>query len=974
MRLPTILALLALGPVMAGAQRPASRPQPLPVVGATRERFAAVDAVTLGDRIFAVERTESGGWLRVYDASDVANPVEIREATAPIVGRPIGIAGDGTRVLVASMTSDTTQLRLMLFDVTRLDRSRWSGAASLHNYTQKAAIEQMWVDGDRAVVQTAYGSVIQVDLAQLERDFAAATGGDETSLAARQMLRALATAGAALEGRAIVPSVIDTVYDRGTRALWSGWDFLQHNQLATYRSRRGTLVSLIGGPWSLDLVEAATGQIRFTTRRPNKQIESLTAPDSAEVFVDDLVRVDRLAGRSVAVFNATIIDPKHRDRAWAGGAFVDITDPSAPRVLGTERRSAVDTSTLRYGTPQYLRDAVFARGAIVDVGDSAVVARVDASGRVTELVPAGRFIGRLVPGPDGTVLELSVPSAWRPYKGAFPPADTTVPAIRIRTTIPRVAVREASAAIALDVRGRSTIPQRIRFEIVAPNPTPDPTRLTITSVAADVPVMRRGGLLDAWLPAGTAITPGVVPLTLSAGDATGRWLALGARPATLGANVARTFVTLDDSFTGTTIVVPRDDPAVADARIAARLPRDTNATIFVAPGSDGDIARVAHRSRGSAEIVASRAMTLASYPAAASVAAVAALRHVGSGEREQLPFCLRDALGKRVQVELDLTIPDTLREVPCGDAAEIRGWLAHYGATVVEGPSAAVVVDRNHLAPFDTLVERTRWRHWTTARADIDVTTATDWEVSELIAREDSAGAPTGGGTSAAIASRALTDAQRQQIAQAVSGTAILSLFDYAPTDSTDSTVAVIRGRLAARVFPGDSARPRAYLSGEQWGSIILGDLQPGRFVPRWEAWSSSSDLPELLDLDGDGVDELLYSGHGRDAHGNLVGQRLAVFDQNGRELTRQRVTGEWFEAQAQPLETDFSDPEYCDTDCGGGFTIGRPGADGTRPILEEKGRWILRDRHYVFQPNPPKPAPKRKRSTRKRASAKPKH
>ena len=71
----------------AAAQRPRPRPHPLPVVGATRGRFAAVDAVTLGERIFVVERTATGGWLRAYEASDVANPWEMRDARAPVPGR-----------------------------------------------------------------------------------------------------------------------------------------------------------------------------------------------------------------------------------------------------------------------------------------------------------------------------------------------------------------------------------------------------------------------------------------------------------------------------------------------------------------------------------------------------------------------------------------------------------------------------------------------------------------------------------------------------------------------------------------------------------------------------------------------------------------------------------------------------------------------------------------------------------------------
>ena len=179
-------------------KRPTARaqPHPLPVIGATREHFEAVDAVTIGDRIFAVERGPAGGWLRVYDASDVANPLELREATAPIVGRPIAVAGDGDRVLVASITQDTSRLRLTLFDVSRSDRTRWSGAASIQADVRIEGVEQMYVSGTLAFIKPGGGSGFALDIAQLERDFSAATRGDEASPGGRASLRALAAPGA----------------------------------------------------------------------------------------------------------------------------------------------------------------------------------------------------------------------------------------------------------------------------------------------------------------------------------------------------------------------------------------------------------------------------------------------------------------------------------------------------------------------------------------------------------------------------------------------------------------------------------------------------------------------------------------------------------------------------------------------------------------------------------------------------------
>ena len=963
------LVLFVILPTGASAQSQAPRPtqvrrHPLPVVGATRERFEAVDAVTIGDRIFVAERSAEGGWLRVYDASDVANPFEIRDASAPIVGRPVGIAGDGSRVLVASTTSDTTRVRLTLFDVSRPDRSRWSGAASLGSNQQNYGIDQMYVRGDRALVQPGSGSAIELDLTELERAFADATHGDETSGAARALARALGAPGSVFGTAAVVPPAIDTVFRDGTREMLSGWDFPQHDQLRAYRTRAGVLVA-IRGQWELDLIDAATHRIEFTTRRPDRQVETLDAPDGTEVLVNDLVRVGSFAGRTVAVFNSTLIDPKHRETAGEGGAFVDITDPRAPRVLGTDRLGTIDSSSLRYGWRSYLRDAVFARDAIIEVEhDSSFVARFDASGRMTELVPAGRFFGRLVAGPDGTVLELSVESGWHNWK-AIARADTTVPAIRIRTTVPRVAVRRASAALTVDAQGLTNTAQRFRFEIVTPIAVADPT--TVTIGAPSVPVKRNGALFEATLPAGTRVGSGALGLTLTSGAAAGRWIALAVRPTSLAADVPRAFVTLVDRGTGATIVVP-DEPLGApltDVRLGARLPRDTNATIFVAPGSDGPLPRVTHRDRGRGTVVAARSASLAAYPAPATVTAIAALHYSAASGREHLSLCLRDALGKRVQQQFDASVPDTLREAPCGDEAALRAWLDRIGLVIVEGPDAAVVVNRNHLPPVDTLVEKWRLKRWTTARADIAVDSSDAWPDVRIFTPEDS-GTPYAGDP--LRIGRPLTREERAAVARAIVDAPLLKIIEYASTDSTDSTVAVIRYRPVARLVPGEGAPPTVYVSGEQWGSTIVGDLQSGRFVPRWEGWpyGSSSD-PELIDVDGDGDPEFVFSSNGTDAKGHTVSQEVWVWDHNGRELTRQGRSMAWDVSQAQPISTDFDDAEYCDSDCGG-FELGPPDAQGRRPFLAREGRWVLRDDRYVFRPNPPKPkpAPKKKHASKR--------
>ena len=963
-------ALLFL-PIGAHAQRagsPAASPKrhPLPVVGATRERFEAVDAVTIGDRIFVAERSAEGGWLRVYDASDIANPLEIRDAIAPIVGRPVGIAGEGNRVLVASTTSDTTRIRLTLFDVSRPERSRWSGAASLGSNQQGDGVEQMFVRGDRAVVQPTSGSALELDLAELEREFADATHGDESSGAARALSRTLASRGSMLGTAALVPPATDTLFRNGVAELFFGWNFGQRDQLGAYRSRVGTVI-MLRSQGAFDLFDAATHQIVFTTRRPDNQVEPLVAPDGAEVLVNDLVRVGSLGQRRIAVFRSTITEPKPHERAWDTGAIVDFTDPRAPRVLGPDRSSTLDPALSSFGRRLYVRDAVFARDAIVEVGDdSSFIARFDASGRMTALVPAGRFAGRLVPGPDGTVLELSVESGWRNWKG-IARADTTVPAIRIRTTVPRIAVRAAAAALTVDAQGRTNVAQRFRFEIVAPNAVPEPEQLTIG--ATTLPVTRRGALLEATLPAGTAIGSGALGLTLATGAATGHWIALGAAPTTLATNGPRNFVTLDDSFTGGTIVVPDDADGApfADIRLRARLPRDTNATIFIAPASDGAVPRVTRRDRGRATAVAPRASSVAAYPAHASVAAIAALRHVGTSGRERLSLCLRDALGKRVQQQFDASISDSLRSVPCGDAAALRAWLTHLGLAIVEGPDAAIVMNRNHLPPTDTLVERFRRKRWVTVRSDIAVDSSDAWPFVRMFTYGDSV-AP--GGDTAPHATRPLTARERALVGRGISEAALLKIIEYAATDSVDSTVALIRHRPIARLVPGDSAPATIYVAGEDWGSTIVGDLQVGRFIPRWEGWPHGSHAdPELIDLDGDGEPEFVFTSNGTDAKGHNVSQEVWAWDRNGRELTYNPPSMSWDPSQAQPISTDVEDSEYCDSDCGG-FELGPPGPDGSRPFITRDGAWVLRDHRYVYRPKPvpkPKPAPKKQPTSRAR-------
>jgi hypothetical protein len=138
----------------------------------------------------------------------------------------------------------------------------------------------------------------------------------------------------------------------------------------------------------------------------------------------------------------------------------------------------------------------------------------------------------------------------------------------------------------------------------------------------------------------------------------------------------------------------------------------------------------------------------------------------------------------------------------------------------------------------------------------------------------------------------------------------------------------------------------------------------------------------ELLDLDGDGVPEFVFSYFNHDAKAHVVSQSLWAYDHAGREITRQpppagvNAAGSWdalLERDVRPMETDVTDGEYCDSDCGG-FTIGRAGADGSRPILAAEGDYVLRAGRYVLRPRPPKPAPKPapRRARRKQARKKP--
>jgi hypothetical protein len=955
----------------AAAQQPAAsapRPglHPLPIVGATRERFDAVDAVTIGDRIFVVERNDAGGWLRVFDASDVANPFEIRDAMMPVAGRPLAIGGAGSRVLVASVTSDTTRLRLTLFDVGHADRSRWSGAASLRLDVPAAGVEELYVEGDRAAVHVSYGPLLEVDLGQHERDFSAATGSDESSSGAHRLSRALTGRGSIIGDDALVPLSVDTAYRAGVPELYSGWDFAQRNQFRSRLARTGTLVR-IHGQWDLDLLDAATRRIEFTTHVDGKNVNSLTAPDSAEILVNDLVRVDTLGGRQLAVFNATILGPTHREKAWEGGAVVDITDARAPLVIGVDRQLSIDTSSLGYGWRSYVRQALFARGAIVEVGyESTRIVRFDGT-RMNGVDVTGRFAGRLVGGPDGTVLELSVEAPWRDLR-RVPRADSTAPAVRIRTTTPRLAVREAATAIPVDDRGRATTSHRVRVELVTPRSLEEPRDVVIAATErVSLPVTRRGPLLEARLPAGTPLGMGALTLRLSAAGASGEWIALAAPSATLRPGATRAFVALDDPLTAGAIVIadsggnPATDAAFTDRRLRARLQRDSMATIFVVPALDGSTARVIRRDRGRADIAASRSSMIASYPAPGATASLAALRHLGRSPSMQLAFCLRDAIGKRVKQEYNTYNEELVSYPPCGAAAPIREWVGRRGAAIVEGDDAAVLITRRFLPPFGRFVERYRYSYWTRARLEIVADTATTWEAWRTVAREDSATA-----IDAPAVLTLLPAAQRNTVASVVAQVALLDPVGTVYTDSTDSSMAVIRGTVTPLLVADDTVR-QGVLALTETGDVVYGDWTEGRFVPRWEGRSySSAATPELVDLDGDGLGEFAFATFDHDAKGHVVSQEFWAYDRFGRELTRQQASIA-DSAEALPISAEIVDSEYCEGDCGG-LTIGTPGADGTRPILTSEGTWVLRDGRYVLRPTPPKPAPRRK-STSKAAS-----
>lgn len=973
-----LLSLLAILPLTAAAQRPAPRPHPLPVVGASRERFEAVDAVTLGDRIFVAERTADGGWLRAYDASDIANPFEIRDAMAPVVGRPLAIGGDGNRVLVASVTTDTTRVRLTLFDVSRPERSRWTGAASLAIDFDRGGVGEMYVHGARGVVKMGNGPMIEVDLAQLEREFSHATRDVESSAAARAMRRALAMPGTVIGDDALVPYTVDTVYRAGQPEYWSSWDFALTGLLDARMDRRGTLVKL-NNQWDIDLVDAATRRIVFTTHIDGKNVESITAPDSADVLVNDIVRAGQVAGRQLAVFNATIMGPTHRELAWEGAAILDLSQPASPRVAALERNSPKDTANLRYGWSSYVRDAVLTRDAVVLVGyDSTWVIRFDENARAIGTAPTGRFAGRLVPGPDGTVLELSVESPWRDTRRVAR-ADTTAPGFRIRTATTRLAVRDAPSAIPVDESGRTTVAHRVRLELVSPSVTGDPTQLAIGAASSiTVPLTRRGARLEARLPAGAALGRGAVAVSLDASGAKGRWIALAAPPVLVPQGATRGFVALDDPLTGGTIVVPDSgtdaatDAAFADARLRARLQRDSMATIFAVPSRAGTSVRVLRRDRGRAEVTTASSMRLGSYPASAATTSLAALRHLGRGSLIQLGFCLRDAIGKRVQQEYNIFPLDRVPTPTCADAATMRGWLAMHGDAIVEGPNAGVVVARRALPPPDTLVNAGDRHRWTSARAEFRADSAMTWGYFAALDREDRDSTRESAWQEGPVSG--LTPAERNVVIAALAETALLTVQRSAGIDSTDSAVAVIRYNVLPMLLPGDSTTG-AVLALTEDGSMVYGDWTEGRFVPRWETWSYSAQVaPNLIDLDGDGLDDFVFTTQGHDAKGHIVSQEVWAYDRAGRELTAQPWSLGW-EWGASPISADVEDSEYCEADCGG-VSIGRPGPDGTRPILTQEGSYVLRDRRYVFRPNPPKPAPKpkpaAKRPAKKSAPKKP--
>jgi hypothetical protein len=273
----------------------------------------------------------------------------------------------------------------------------------------------------------------------------------------------------------------------------------------------------------------------------------------------------------------------------------------------------------------------------------------------------------------------------------------------------------------------------------------------------------------------------------------------------------------------------------------------------------------------------------------------------------------------------------------------------------------------------DTLVESFRRKRWTTARFELASDSSAPWLYTESVDREDGRHEPDASFPDSVLA-RGLTPTEQGEVARVLREVALLRLIEYAATDSTDSTVAVIRLRVKARLVPGDSSSATVLAAAGDWGSMIVGDLVAGRFVPRWETWGYDTNAePDLVDLDGDGINEFVFTTQSHDAKGHVTGQLLWVFDRAGRELTRQATSDAWDASQANPLQTDVTDSEYCDVDCGGGFVIGRPGPDGRRPIVVgTQGSWVLNGGRYVFQPAPPlkakakRPARAPKRATKK--------
>jgi hypothetical protein len=383
------------------------------------------------------------------------------------------------------------------------------------------------------------------------------------------------------------------------------------------------------------------------------------------------------------------------------------------------------------------------------------------------------------------------------------------------------------------------------------------------------------------------------------------------------------------------------------------------ATVLAVPARDGSSARVVRRDRGRADVTIARGGTLSSYPSPGTTSSVAALQHLGRSPRLHVAFCLRDAIGKRVKQEWNTFNDAEVGYAPCGAAAALRNWLRVRGAAIVEGEDAAVLITRRYLPPFDPFVEPNRYAWWTRARMEITADTATSWEDRETVQREDS-----GAQTDRSAGPRLLPATDRNAVVATVASVALLDAVGPVYNDSTDSTIAVIRGKIAPLLVADDATRPGVLAVADDGGAIVYGDWTEGRFIPRWEGWSYSSvATPEFIDLDGDGLAEFVFTSYSHDAKGHVVSQEFWAFDRFGRELTRQRSAVRANE-EGFPVSAEMVDGEYCDGDCGG-LTVGRPGPDGTRPLLTSEGTWVLRDGRYTLRPTPPKPAPKPK-ATRK--------